>query len=298
VKIMEQKEYHPFKSAEAMDKYLKLYDQVALNWPVSSETRMLDTSYGKTFVRISGPVDAPPLVLLHGMGANSLMWIPNIEVLSKDYRTYAVEDINGNGKSIGTKSFKNSEDIVNWLDELFNALDLRNNINLLGMSYGGWQTSQYAIKFPNRLNKVVLLAPAATVFKVSSSFTIRALLSLLPFGYSTKNMLNWVMEDLVKKDKKSAEELVNGMILASKCYKTRRSPTPTVLSDEELQNFEVPTLYLVGENERVYPPKKAVKRINDLAPQIKTEIIPSAGHDLLSVQPEIVNEEVLKFLKQ
>lgn len=291
-------EYHPFKSAEAKDTYLKLYEQVAITWPINSETKMITTTYGQTFVRISGPVNAPPLVLLHGMGANSLMWLPNIKVLSEDYRTYAVEDMNGNGKSIGKKSFENSEDIVNWLEELFNALNLGSNINLLGMSYGGWQASQYAIKFPNRLNKVVLLAPAATVYKVSSSFTLRALLSLLPFEYFTKFLLNWVMEDLVKKDKKSADSMVNGMILASKCYKNRHSPSPTVLSDKELETFEVPTLYLVGENEKVYSAEKATKRLNDLAPQIETKIIPNAGHDLLSVQPEIVDKEVLKFLKQ
>lgn len=291
-------ENHPFKSAEAKDNYLKLYEQVALHWPICSETRMLDTSYGKTFVRISGPIEAPPLVLLHGMGSNSLMWIPNIEMLSKNYRTYAVEDLNGNGKSIGTKSIKNSVDTVNWLNELFTALNLERNINLMGMSYGGWQASQYALKFPNKLDKLVLLAPAATVFPVSSSFTIRAILSLLPFEYFTKFLLNWVMEDLVKKDKNSAEGMVNGMILASKCYKSRRSPSPTVLGDEELKHFEVPTLYLVGENEKVYPAKKAMQRLDDLAPQIKSKIITDAGHDLLSVQPEIVNEEVLKFLEQ
>lgn len=79
--------YHPFRSAEAKELYLKSYDQKAKKWPVVSETRMVDTSYDRTFVRISGPEGAPPLVLLHGMGGNSLQWIPNIEALSGHYRT-------------------------------------------------------------------------------------------------------------------------------------------------------------------------------------------------------------------
>jgi hypothetical protein len=51
----EMPSYHPFRSAEAKEQYLKLYDLRAKKWPVACETRMVDTSYGSTFVRISGP---------------------------------------------------------------------------------------------------------------------------------------------------------------------------------------------------------------------------------------------------
>ena len=289
--------FHPFKSQDAKGMYLKLYNETAKLWPVPSEVKMIDTSYGKTFVRISGPIDAPPLVLLHGMGSNSLMWLRNIEVISKEYRTYAVDDIYGNGLSIYTKTIKDSNDFLNWLDELFDALELGDNINIMGMSYGGWQTGQYVLKFPNRLNKAILLAPAATILLVNSAFGIRAILSMLPVRYFTKRLMYWVMEDAVKKDEKAMSELVDVMFLASKCFKARRPPEPTVFDDNELKSIEVPMLYVVGENEKIYSAEKAVQRINTIAPQIKTEIIPDAGHDLVSVQAEMVNKKVLEFLK-
>jgi pimeloyl-ACP methyl ester carboxylesterase len=289
-------EYHPFKSAEAKEKYLKLYDDVAMSWPVPSETQMIDTSYGKTFVRISGPLNAPVLVLLHGMGSNSLMWMSNIEELSKNYRTYAIDDIYGNGRSIYTKIINDSNDFVKWLDELFNTLELGDNVNLMGMSYGGWQTSQYVLKFQNRINKIVFLAPAATVLPVSSGFMMRAFLSFLPFRYFTKILMYWVMGDLVKKDEKSAKKMVDGIFLASKCFKSRRPPAPTVLDDDELQSIKVPALYLVGENEKICSAEKALARISSVAPHIKTKLIPKSGHDLLAVQNELVNKIVLEFL--
>ena len=290
--------YHPFKSQDAKEAYLKLYDKNAKLWPVPSEVKMIDTSYGKTFVRISGSADAPPLVLLHGMGSNSLMWLQNIEYLSKDYRTYAVDDIYGNGKSIYTKPIKDPNDFVNWLDELFNVLDLGNNINLMGMSYGGWQAGLYALKFPDKLSKVILLAPAATVLPVSSAFGRKAILSMLPFRYFTKNLIYWVMADMVKKDEKTMKGVVDAMFLASRCFKTRRPPEPTVFDDNEWKNIEVPVLYVVGENEKIYSAEKAVQHLNTVAPQIKTEIIQGAGHDLVSVQAKIVDEKVLEFLKK
>lgn len=83
---MNKTEYNPFKSLESKEKFLRVYDEESKAWPVQSESRMINTSY--THVRISGPLDTPPLVLLHGMNSNSLMWLPNIQELSKNYRTY------------------------------------------------------------------------------------------------------------------------------------------------------------------------------------------------------------------
>ncbi|UTB32375.1 MAG: alpha/beta hydrolase [Methanobacterium sp. ERen5] len=104
------------------------------------------------------------------------------------------------------------------------------------------------------------------------------------------------MADAVKKDEKTMENTVNFMYLASKCFKIRQPPAPTVLGDAELKNIEIPVLYMVGENEKIYSPTKAVNRIKSVAPQIKTEIIPNAGHDLTSVQNKMINSKVLEFL--
>ena len=71
---------------------------------------------------------------------------------------------------------------------------------------------------------------------------------------------------------------------------------PTVLSDSELRRIRTPTLFLVGEHEKIYPPLEAIERLNAVAPQIKTEMIKGAGHDLPLVQPLSVNAKVLRFL--
>jgi len=128
--------HHPFRSAKAKERYLKLYDMRAKEWPVASETRMADTAYGPTFVRVSGSASTPPLVLLHGVSGNSLQWMPNIEALSKSFRVYAVDNIYDYGRSVYTRIIKNPDDYVVWLDELLGALGLRDSIHLMGLSYG------------------------------------------------------------------------------------------------------------------------------------------------------------------
>jgi pimeloyl-ACP methyl ester carboxylesterase len=298
---IEMTAYHPFRSMSAKEQYLKLYDMRAKKWPVESQTRLVDTPYGQTFVRISGPGAAPPLVLLHGAGGDSLQWIPNIEALTKRYRVYAVDNINDYSRSIYTQIIKNPDGYVNWLDELFSALELGNNIKLMGLSYGGWLTSQYALHFPDRLDKIVLLAPAGTVLSLRIEWIMRAVLCFVPHRYFTKSFLFWLLEDLVQKDEASRimlEKEVDAVFVRMRCYKPIRLVNPTVLKDVELKRIKVPALYLVGEHEKIYSAQKAVQRLHKAAPQIKTEVIPDAGHDVTFVQTEIVNTKVLEFLKQ
>ena len=293
--------YHPFRSATAKEQYHKLYDMRAKKWPVDSLTRLMETSYGQTFVRISGPGGAPPLVLLHGTGGDSLQWIPNIEALSGSFRVYAVDNIYDYSRSICTQSIKNPDDYVNWLDELFSALELGNYIKLMGLSYGGWLTSQYALRFPDRLDKIVLLAPAGTVLPLRLEWILRAVFCLVPQRYFTKSFLFWLLEDWAKKDEDSRimlEEEVDAVVVRMRCYKPIRLIRPTVLTDAELQSIKVPALYLVGEHEKIYSAQKAIQRLHQVAPQIKTEVIPNAGHDLSIVQAERVNTKILEFLKQ
>jgi pimeloyl-ACP methyl ester carboxylesterase len=292
--------HHPFRSAEAKERYLSHYESREKNWPVAWESRMVDTSYGQTFVRTSGPSDAPPLVLLPGANATSLLWRSNIEALSERYRTYALDNIYDFGRSIYTRRIETSDDFVKWLDDVFDALELQDGIRLMGLSYGGWITSQYGLRSPDRLEKAVLLAPAATVLPFQPEFLMRGVLVLLPHRYFVRSMMYWILEDTAKNGEAGrlqVEEATENAFLGLRCFKPFRLVNPTVLSDEELQSFQVPVLFLVGENEKLYPAHEAVERINSVAPEIVTAIIPDAGHDMTLVQAELVNRKILDFLR-
>jgi pimeloyl-ACP methyl ester carboxylesterase/TM2 domain-containing membrane protein YozV len=293
--------YHPFRSAGAKQRYLAFYDDVAKDWPVQSETRTIDTSQGRTFVRISGPSDAPPLVLMHGANATSLSWIPNIKALSEGYRTYAVDNIYDFGRSVFKKKFKVPDDYVGWMHELFSALDLGDNINLVGMSYGGWLTSQYALQHPEKLDKIVLIAPAATVLPLGPGFLKSALFSLLPHRYFVKKGMRLILEDLWKKDDSGrafAEAWVIHLDLGLRSFKPKMMVSPTVLTDEEWKSLKMPVLFFVGENEKIYSAWKAAERLKTAAPRIRVKIIPGAGHDLPIVKADMVNRMILEFLEQ
>jgi pimeloyl-ACP methyl ester carboxylesterase len=116
-----------------------------------------------------------------------------------------------------------------------------------------------------------------------------------------KNMTRWMFKDLMQKKDTASIKLANDMIedafIGLRCFKFKMPIAPTVLSDEELCRIKVATLFMVGENEVIYPAQKAIQRLKAIAPDIKTEIIPNAGHDLTIVQADLVNKMAVEFMQ-
>ncbi|MBN2038721.1 MAG: alpha/beta hydrolase [Spirochaetes bacterium] len=295
-------EYHPFKSQEARQKYFDANAKASRYWPVPYDSIYADTSYGKIYVRVSGPKNAKPLVLLPGKGGNSLMWYRNAKALSHKYRIYAVDPIFEYGLSVYTKTMKTPDEIIEWLDELFAALNPGGKINLMGLSYGGWLTALYALHYPERVEKAILVAPASTILPMNPQFYFRGLLmTVLPFRYFKESFFLWLLEDVAiqgKEGRQFVENSVDGDEFDAKLFKTMPIPVmPTVFTDEELGNFKMPVLFIAGKNEKIYSAEEAVQRIEKTAPSIKTKIIADAGHGIIFSQSKLINEAVINFLQ-
>lgn len=290
---------YPYRSEAARDTCFAYLDSLAARqWPVASEQRTVPTRYGATFVRISGPAGAPPLVLLPGAGATSLMWTPNIAALSTELRTYAVDQVGEFGKSGCLTPIKTVSDFLAWLDELFDALDLRTQVNLAGMSYGGALVAQYALHAPARLGKIVLLAPGATVLRPPLQFWARLMVVAANRQKGLPWFMRWIFAGMQQKDPKWVDAVLEQLFLNMRNLHPHRTPIPPVLTDAEWASLKLPVLFLVGEHEVIYSPRKAVRRLHRVAPHVVTEIIPGAGHDLTVLQPAMVNQKVLEFLRQ
>jgi len=298
--------WHPFRSEASRQEYLAFYDARARRWPcVPSESKMVRTpTFGDTFVRVQGPPSGPPLLLLPGDSESSLSWIPVIEAFASRHRVYAVDHIYDIGRSICRRGGepRRPDDFVRWLDELLDQLQLYDRLSIVAHSYGGWMAALYALKFPERLAKLVLISPCATVLHAPPGLLVRAVL------YGTvpccrrpiaRRYLYWYAPDSVRRDETRViiDEMVDEDIIAKRCYRRRRFVLPTVLSDEDWHRLSlaVPTLYLIGRNDVSYSAERAVQRLSAVAPRVKTEIT-DGDHHLTIVEPEWVIRQVLGFL--
>jgi pimeloyl-ACP methyl ester carboxylesterase len=114
----------PFTTPEGEARYRAAYDAALKLWPVPYDEIELPTRFGTTHVVVSGPKDAPPLVLLHGYLATSIMWSTNIVDFSHGHRVYAIDTMGQPSKSIPGEPIGKAADYVAWLTASLDALRL------------------------------------------------------------------------------------------------------------------------------------------------------------------------------
>jgi pimeloyl-ACP methyl ester carboxylesterase len=290
-------EWYPFISAQAKKTYTDWYHrQAATTWPVPFTEQLVPTSYGPTLVRACGPVDAPPVVLLHGITGTSLMWAPNAGAWAASYRVYAIDTINDYGLSVDMKNVLTKNDFMHWLDSLFDTLGLKKFI-LTGMSYGGWLAGQYALHRPGRIAKLVLIAPGATILHMDLEFLAKSVaFFFFPSTYGLR-FSQWLFADGFSHPENfgiTLEQYQQTLYMAHSFQKRWFVPL-SVISDTEWQRLTMPILYLAGENDKLYSPQQAVTRLHRVAPQAQCHILPHAGHDVTVVQAGEINRLALAF---
>jgi pimeloyl-ACP methyl ester carboxylesterase len=300
-------EFHPFRSASARDRYLASYDERARAWPVPSETATVHTDAGETFVRVSGPVDGDPLVLLNGIWCDSPMWPPVIiEALSTVYRTYAVDNVYDFGRSVNFRTTTSAAAYVEWLDQLFDGLALDTGVNLMGLSLGAWISAEYLLHAPHRLRGVVWLSPGGVVSPPASVKSVAAVPYYFAAMWSPSQktvgaLMRWLMPVAAHSDgalRESLDRYIENVALSLQCFTKRPTAKETNrrFSDAELREIEVPVLYVAGEHEKLNSARAMVSRLNAVAPQIETMILPNVGHELIMAEPEVFTRRAMQFL--
>jgi len=289
-----------FKTAEGEAAYLAAYDAAMKMWPVPYEEIEIPSRFGTTHVVASGPKDAPPMVLLHGYMANLIMWSPNVADFSKDYRVYAIDTMGQPGRSIPdpNEPIRDAADFVAWLSATLDGLNL-DRVFLLGMSYGGWLALSFAIAAPERVRKLGLLSPAASLQPVVRQMGLRGMLMfLIPARLTVESCFAWLGFKDTPGDA-LARCLIDLACLGVRHFRFLPETArimPSEFSDDELRGLHLPVLLLIGENEVIYDASKALARAQALLPDFEGELVPQSSHDMCASQHQIVDARVLDFL--
>jgi pimeloyl-ACP methyl ester carboxylesterase len=123
----------------------------------------------------AGPADAPPVLLLHGLGATNASMLPLLADLSRDHRVIA-PDFPGFGASGAPRWRYRASDLARWLDVFQSAVDAK-PAAIVGNSLGGRVAIEAGLARPATVSRMVLLCPSPA-FRRLRQFT--PLVRLLP----------------------------------------------------------------------------------------------------------------------
>jgi pimeloyl-ACP methyl ester carboxylesterase len=300
-KVIMPRKLRRFWLPELEAEFNAAYETAMHQWPVPYDDLFVSTTFGDTHVVASGPLDADPVVLLNPGGGSATIWNRNIEPLSLYYRTYAVDVIGEMNKSVPTRPIRNHPEFMQWMTDLLDGLEIR-SAHIIGNSNGGFFTLETAYLLPSRTKKVVLISPAAT-FVQMWAFWWKLLIPahmvapLIRSKRMVHNAYDWLWQEFPR-DPTDARLKSIAVVAGYPRYRpSKNSFAPHVFSDEELRQIQAPVLLLIGDHEVIYKPDQVIRRATRLVSNLKAEIVPNANHCAQYTAPELVNHEILEFLK-
>jgi pimeloyl-ACP methyl ester carboxylesterase len=282
-----------FRSEAGRQRYEAAYDAMLRRWPIEPDSLQLQTRFGETHVLATGPAGAPPLVLLHAVSVSATEWYRNVDELSRHFRLYAIDAIGDCGRTEATILPSERAEYADWLFEVMEGLEVE-RAHVLGHSYGGFLAINFAVRYPERVDRLVLLAPAASIHPFRPA--VRILLSRMGSIRSFRPSARATLQGMSHKGYVLDPEFVRLMdAVVSEC--TPVTIFPEVYTADELAQLKAPTLLLLGDQESIYDPARAAERAERHIPNIRTVRIRDAGHLLNMEQPEAVNREIVAFLR-
>jgi pimeloyl-ACP methyl ester carboxylesterase len=273
-----------YKSEAGQAKIMALYDSVLAKWPVPYSTQTLKTRHGDTHIIASGTILNQPLVLLYGSCSNAVSWAGVVKQFSPYFRVYAVDIPGEPGKSAPNRPDWNSPDFAEWMADLLDGLKME-KANFLGISQGGWTALKFAVNYPVRVSKLVVIAPAGVV-PTRTSFIFKAVFySMLgKWGAKSLNRITFGKEPV-------SPEVITYMNTIMTNFKPRIGKM-LMFSDSELKALKMPALFIGGEQDPIQNNLKIANRLKMFLPDLTLKLFPDKGHVLIDA-----TDIIIPFLK-
>lgn len=240
-----------------------------------------------------------PVVLISGLGGMLSYWKPQIDELSKNYRTITF-DQRGTGRSRAESEDCSLDLLANDLVALLDALGL-SDVSAVGHSTGGMLLQVAALQHPHRFSRLILYGTRGG----TDAFTRRAMgmrLDLLrsggmePFIRSTPIFLypSW----WIRANEPTVDGATESVIRAAPSSKVAEGRILAVLKHDqlrELHRITQPTLIICAHDDFLTPPYYS-EELASLIPNAQLRYIEKGGHACSQVNPKAFNEVVNAFL--
>ena len=245
----------------------------------------IDVNGIKIYYEIYG--EGEPLLLLHGNGGSIENFMHQIPELSKHFKVIAV-DSRAQGRTTDSDSEITYALMASDMSELIDKLGL-GKVNVVGWSDGGNIGLEMAYAHPEQLQKVVALganytnenfmAPADSAVMDPDDPILQNVREMMKKGASSGSRLS---PDTIRIPiiRRKLEELV------------MKYPNFT---PDQLKTINIPFLIVAGDHD-IINPDQTMALFNNL-PMADLFIVPHASHLVPIESPELINSEIIRFLK-
>lgn len=250
------------------------YREFLTHWPVPNAQFTVPTREGDTFVVACGPEAAPPLLLFHGSGANSMAWLADIAAWSEHFRVYCIDLIGEPGLSAPSRPPLASDAYALWLDDVLSGLSLT-HASLAGVSLGGWLALDYTTRRPERVAKLALMCPAGVGRQ--KNFLVKALPLMLLGPWGQRKVREMVFGRAPAQVSRSQAQMRDFMVLVFRHFRPRVVKIP-LFSDDALRRLTMPVLAIVGGRDVMLESGETRDRLARLVPRADIAFLPEARH--------------------
>lgn len=265
--------------------------------PVELNSGYLDVGGGKIYYETRG--NGPALVLVHDGLLHREMWDGQWEVFAKNYRVIRY-DRRGYGRSdLQKQPYSEIEDLHALLSHLHVS-----RASFIGSSAGGGLVVDYALAYPQTIEKLILVGAIVGGLSFSEHFNNRNRENFRPLAERrdlAATITNWARDPYLIAGingaaRRRLRELLtlNPQNIAHPYNFTKPPPRPALA---HLSEIAVPTLIIVGESD--IPDVHAhVGALQAGIPKAKRIVLAGAGHLPYLEKPEEFTSLALRFLAE
>jgi non-heme chloroperoxidase len=263
------------------------------------------------FYKDWGPRDAQPVVFHHGWPLSADDWDAQMMFfLLKGFRVIA-HDRRGHGRSTQTDSGNEMDTYAADVIALTDHLDLKNAIHV-GHSTGGGEVAHYVARAkPGRVAKAVLIGavppimlktaanPGGLPLEVFDGFRAALLANRAQFF---RDVPAGPLYGFNRSGAKVSQGLIDnwwrqGMMGGAKAhYDCIKAFSETDFTDD-LKKIDVPVLIMHGEDDQIVPIDDSARLGIKLLKRGTLKTYPGLPHGMASTHPEIINADLLAFIK-
>jgi len=236
----------------------------------------------------------PALLLLHGLGCDHTTWRPVIAALSRRY-TVIAPDLLGHGRSDKPRADYSVGGYANGMRDLLTVLGI-DKATVVGHSFGGGVAMQFAYQFPERTERMILVAPGGIGREVTPAIraismpgfqaamgvaTVPGLLQAMKLalrGLSASGLrqvrdLDEVAEIIQHLSDRKARAAITHVVRAVVDWRGQ----VVTMADRAYLTHAMPMCVIWGADDIVIPVSHA-RLASQIAPDATVEVVPNAGH--------------------